>query len=133
MSSNTPNPPISDRVTRNEMSAARTPRDAATLAMNKPFGLAAAIVEQRDHHENADEQDHCDGGSKRIILRLDRLLVDIERHVHQLPAADKRLDDKGADCSGEDEKRAAEKTRHGQWQGDLPPGSPWARTQCVRR
>src|SRR5260370_36151182 len=92
MSSNTPPPPISDMVARNDMPAARAPRAAAMLAMNKPLGLAATIVKQRDHHENADEQNHCNGGCKRIILRLDRLLINIETHRTQRPAPDQPLE-----------------------------------------
>src|SRR5262249_25275047 len=91
------------KITAMPVSAANTAlSDSApqsTVALGFCIGRQPGeLVEQEHDDQHGEQEDHRDRSSKRPVVGTDRLLVDVQRHIHEACAANQRLGHEGGDA-----------------------------------
>ena len=90
-------------------------------------------VEKRDRRENGDHEDDREGGGEWPVVGADRLLVDVQRHVHETRAADQRLRNEGRHAGRIGQDAARDNSRRREGQGHAPQRAPGAGAERLRR
>src|SRR5258706_13768919 len=90
-SSSTATAPASPNTAAKDQRSSRAPRLSrawpASLAMRERAIAATHEVDGGDDGQHRDQQDHGDRGGEPVVVGLDRPLVHVLRHQHELAAA----------------------------------------------
>src|SRR5260221_9074567 len=107
-----PNTSANDQRSRRERQDSTARRTPGLGGMSVARRGAPHQTKAEDHAQHRDQQDHRERGGERPVVRLDGLLVEMERHEDHAPAADQGLGDESPDRAGEHQQRAGHSSGH---------------------